>query len=261
MMSSMRRMAFFAPIFLATVASAAVQPVGVPYTPQRVPFPVQARAIDSVGYAIADWRRLRASDGYSFATYARFLAANPDWPGESAMRRTAERAMRSGESPLGVVQFFRSDEPVSGNGWARLAEAYLATGRPVEALPAAQNAFKAFDLTGADEGVLLARFGAQFGAADYDRRIDALLSARKAADAQRLLPWSSPSRRVAFNARLAMLTRSPDTERYFAAASGRMASDAGLLMDRIRYFRDSGSETGARQLAAQPKLRAARDLP
>jgi len=49
-----------------------------------------------------------------------------------------------------------------------------------------------------------------------------------------------------------MLTRSPDAERYFAAASGQMASDAGLLMDRIRYFRDSGSESGARQLAARP---------
>ncbi|MCY7399040.1 MAG: lytic transglycosylase domain-containing protein [Sphingomonas bacterium] len=245
-------MAFFAPIFLATVASAAVQPVALPYSPQRVPYPAQAQASDSVAYAIADWRQLRQSNGYPFATYARFLAANPGWPGESAMRRAAERAMRSGESPLGVVQFFRSDEPVSGNGWARLAEAYLATGKPTEALAAAQSAWKASDLSTTDEGVLLARFGPQFGAADYDRRVDALLFAKKASDAQRLLPWSSAARRPAFNARLAMLTRSPDAERYFAAASGQMASDAGLLMDRIRYFRDSGSESGARQLAARP---------
>ena len=251
MMSSMRRMAFFAPIFFATVASAAVQPVGVPYQAQRVPFPAQPQASDNVGYAIADWRRLRQSDGYSFATYARFLAANPDWPGESAMRRVAERAMRSGESPLAVAGFFRSDEPLSGNGWARLAEAHLATGKPADALVAAQSAWKAADLATADEAMLLARFGPQFGAADYDRRIDALLFAKKASDAQRLMPWSSPARRPAFNARLAMLTRSPDAERYFAAASGRMASDAGLLMDRIRYFRDGGSESGARQLAAR----------
>ena len=251
MMSSMRRMAFFAPIFLATVASAAVQPVGVPYAPQRVPFPAQLQASDTVGYAIADWRRLRQSEGYSFATYARFLAANPDWPGESAMRRTAERAMRSGESALAVVQFFRSDEPLTGNGWARLTEAHLATGKPAEALVAAQNAWKASDLATIDESLMLARFGQQFGAADYDRRIDALLFAKKASEAQRLLPWSSATRRAAFNARLAMLTRSPDAERYFAAAAGRMASDAGLLMDRVRYFRDSGSESGARQLAAR----------
>ena len=251
-MSSMIRMAFFAPIFLATVASAAVQNVGNPYAPQRVPFPVQMQASDNVGYAIADWRRLRQSDGYAFATYARFLAANPDWPGESAMRRAAERMMRSGESPLAVTLFFRSDEPLTGNGWARLAEAHLATGRPAEAFVAAQSAWKAPDLGTTDEGMLLSRYGPQFGAGDYDRRIDALLFAKKAGDAQRLLPWSSPARRPALYARLAMLTRSPDAERYFAAAAGRLPSDAGLLMDRIRYLRDGGNDLAARQLAARP---------
>ena len=99
--------------------------------------------------------------------------------------------MRSGESPLAVTTFFRSDEPLSGNGWARLAEAHLATGKPAEALVAAQSAWKAPDLSTADEGLLIARFGPQFTAADYDRRIDALLFAKRASDAQRLLPWSS----------------------------------------------------------------------
>ncbi len=252
MKSSMRRMAFFAPIFLATAASAGVQPVSEPYAAQRVPFPAQLQSNESVGYAIADWRRLRQSDGYPFATYARFLAANPDWPGESAMRRAAERMMRSGESPSAVTLFFRSDEPQTGNGWARLAEAHLATSRPAEALVAAQSAWKSPDLGTNDENMLLASFGPQFGASDYDRRIDALLFAKRAGDAQRLLPWSSPVRRSAHMARVAMLTRSPDAERYFAAAAGRLPSDAGLLMDRIRYLRDGGNETAARQLAARP---------
>jgi soluble lytic murein transglycosylase len=213
-------MALFAPVFLATAASGTVQSVGVPYTAQRVPIAAPVQANDSVGYAIADWRRLRQSDGYPFATYARFLASNPDWPGESAMRRAAERRMQIGESPALVVQFFASDEPQTGNGWARLAEAHLATGRPAEALAAARGALKATDLSSTDEAMLFGRFGPQFNAADYDRRIDALLFARKPSEAQRLLNWSSPARRPALNARLAMITRSPDAERYFAAAAG-----------------------------------------
>ena len=105
MMSSMRRMAFFAPIFLATGGQCR-GPAGAP-TPMRrsacpCPAPLQA----------ARQRQLRASPtGAACAraraipspTYARFLAANPDWPGESAMRRAAEKAMRSGESPLAVA--------------------------------------------------------------------------------------------------------------------------------------------------------------
>ena len=255
-MSSMTRIALLTPILLATVAGAAVQQAGEPYLPQRVPMPDMAQAqpqtIDSVGYAIADWRRLRQSAGYPFATYARFLAVNPDWPEEAAMRRAAERMMRSGEDSRAVAQFFRVDQPVTGNGWARLAEAQLAMARPAEAFVAAQSAWQSSDLSTADEGVLLARFGRQFGAADYDRRIDALLLAKKAGEAQRLLPWSSAARRPALNARLAMLTRSPDAESYFAAASGALTSDAGLLIDRIRYLRDGGNELAARQLAARP---------
>jgi soluble lytic murein transglycosylase len=245
-------MAYLAPILLATVASAAVQDPLAPRAGQALAYAAPAPSAETIGYAIADWRRLRQGNGYAFADYARFLAANPDWPGEATMRRTAEKAMRPGESPLVVVQFFRTAEPTSGNGWTRLAEAYLATGKPAEALAAARSAWKSSDLDSNDEGILLGRFGTQFVATDYDGRIDSLLFARKASDAQRLLPWSSAARRPALAARVAMQTRAPDTEALYAAASPRLASDAGLLLDRIRYLRDAGSEAGARQLAARP---------
>jgi soluble lytic murein transglycosylase len=236
-------MTLFAPIVLATAASAAVQaPV---MAPQQLPIyaaPVRFDAGDSIGYAIADWRRLRMSNGYAFADYARFLAANPGWPGESALRKAAEKAMRSGESPLTVLQFFRSNEPTSGSGWARLAEAYLATGRPTEGLAAARSAWKSSDLDSNDEGILLGRLGTNFTAADYDRRIDALLFGKKASEAARLMPWSSAAQRPVLTARLAMLGRSPEAEMLYAASAPRVAGDAGLLMDRIRYLRDSGRE-------------------
>jgi len=74
-------MLLFAPIVLATVASATVQNVGVSYSPPRAAYPAQAQSGETIGYALADWRRLRSSNGYAFADYARFLAANPDWPG------------------------------------------------------------------------------------------------------------------------------------------------------------------------------------
>ncbi|MDQ3074103.1 MAG: lytic transglycosylase domain-containing protein [Pseudomonadota bacterium] len=239
-------------MFLATVASAAVQNQGTAYQQRPPVYATAAPVGDAIGYAIADWRRLRQSNGYAFADYARFLAANPDWPGEAALRKAAERQMRAGESPLTVIQFFGADQPISGNGWARLAESYLATGKPIEALAAARSAWKASDLSSGDEGVLLSRFGAQFVATDYDHRIDALLFAKKPTDAQRLMPWSSATRRPALSARLAMLTRAPNAEALYAAASPRVASDAGLLMDRVRYLRDGGNDGLARQLAARP---------
>jgi len=245
----MRSMAIFVPLLLSAVAGAAVQPViqSSAYRPAAAP-----AASYNVGYALNDWRRLRQSDGYAFADYARFVIANPGWPGESGLRRAAEKQMRPGENAFTVISFFASTEPQSGNGWARLAESYAGTGKPTEALAAARAAWMSADLSAYDEQALFARFGSQFTSADHDKRVDALLFGKKTTDAYRMMPWTTPTRRGAFNARIAMLSRMPDAETRYAAVAGQVTSDAGLMMARARYLRDSGYETAARQLFARP---------
>src|SRR5215204_1912226 len=119
----MRSVGIILPLLLSTVGFAAVQqsqsrgsPVAASAQPNS-----QAAAYE-VNYALADWRRLRSSNGYAFADYARFLNSNPGWPGESTLRRYAEKQLRPGENASTVFAFFRTEEPRTGNGWARLAE-------------------------------------------------------------------------------------------------------------------------------------------
>ena len=244
----MRSMAIFVPLLLSAVAGAAIQPAYQPPVARTAGAPAVSY---DIGYALNDWRRLRQSNGYAFSDYARFITANPGWPGESALRRAAEKQMRPGENALTVISFFRSTEPQSGNGWARLAESYGATGKQAEALAAARSAWVSADLSAYDEQSLFARFGSQLSAQDHDKRVDALLFAKKTTDAYRMLPWTSPTRRGAFNARIAMLSRMPDAETRYAAVASQVTSDAGLMMARARYLRDSGYETAARQLFAR----------
>jgi soluble lytic murein transglycosylase len=253
MMSSMRSVGFISAILLSTVAAASVQQTGS--TPTTTVAAAQASsqtAVYEINYALADWRRLRQSDGYAFADYARFMNANPGWPGESGLRRAAEKQMRPGENANAVLGFFRSTEPRSGNGWARLAEAYQATGKTAEALAAARGAWVSSDLSQYDEQLLFSRFSSQFTPADHDKRIDALLFAKRASDAYRMLPWSSPGRRAALSARIALQSRSSDAEQRYQAVIGQVTTDAGLMMDRARYLRDSGYTLAARQLFARP---------
>ncbi|MEO6246996.1 MAG: lytic transglycosylase domain-containing protein [Sphingomicrobium sp.] len=257
----MTRLAFLVPLFLATTAGAAMQVglVTVPSTPPAMPYAVSPYAVPSeIDYALADWRRLRGSDGYTFADYARFIMANPGWPGEVAMRRAAQRAMRPGESPATVIGFFQSTRPTTGNGYARLAESLAASGRPVEALAAAREALGSADLDSYDEAGLMTRFTGKLGYADYDRRLDALLIARKTADATRTLYYASPSRKATFASRIALQTRAPDAETQYSAVAAQVPSDAGLLMDRARYLRDTGNEASARYLMARPHSFTAR---
>ncbi len=252
-MSSMRSVGFISSILLSTVAAASVQQTNS--TPAASAAATQASSqapAYDINYALADWRRLRQSSGYAFADYARFVNANPGWPGESGLRRSAEKQMRAGENANTVLAFYRTTEPQSGNGWARLADAYLATRKPAEALAAARGAWFSGDLSQYDEQLLFSRFNSQFTAADHDKRIDALLFDKKTTDAYRMLRWSSPARRGAHSARIALLSRSADAEQRYQAVIGQVTTDAGLMMDRARYLRDSGYTLAARQLFARP---------
>jgi len=251
-MSSMRSMGIFGAIFLSTMAAAAIQQrSSQPSIPAVSPQAASQAAAYDINYALGDWRRLRASDGYAFADYARFVNANPGWPNETGIRRSAEKAMRPGESAVAVLAFFRSTEPQSGNGWARLADAYAATGKTAEALAAARGAWVSSDLSQYDEQLIFSRFGSQLTTEDHDKRVDALLFDKKTSDAYRMLPWTSATRRAALSARIAMQSRAPDAEQRYQAVIGQVTTDAGLMMDRARYLRDSGYTQASRDLLAR----------
>ena len=170
MMSSMRRMAFFAPSCLPPWPVAAVAawrraacrsaPVAPAATGQR---PVPAPA--TIGYALADWRRLRQSDGYAFSDYARFL---PPIPAGPAKRRCAAAPSRRCAAARCPLAWSPSSAPTTDHaaGRARLAEAYLATGSPAEALAAARAPGCRAISASNDEGDPARRFG---GAADRGR--------------------------------------------------------------------------------------------
>jgi soluble lytic murein transglycosylase len=248
-MSSMHKAAFFLPILLACSASASAQ---IPSTILADTAATAAAAGQNVNYSIAEWRRLRQGGNLSFADYARFLNYNQDWPSESSMRAAAEKAMRPGEDSSLVLGFYRSEKPKSGNGWARYADALAAAGRTSEAGDAAKHAWASDDLSAADEASILARFAGSLTAQDHNARVDSLLFDKDPDDAARLLAWTTPDRRSAFAARIAMQQRSPDAEALYRAAAHRISADAGLLMDRLRYLHDGGNDDLARQLAAQP---------
>jgi soluble lytic murein transglycosylase len=246
MMSSMSRSVLLLPLLLMTAASASAQ------APARQFVPTPVATFADINASMGDWQRLRRSGGYSFADYARFVVRNPGWPGETTMRRSAEKAMRVGENPAMVLAFFSNEEPTTGNGHAQYALALLANGRSNQALSAAGKAWASGDLGPDHEQQLYARFGGSLSWADHERRADGLLFEKKPGEAQRFLALTSPARRPAFAARIAMQSNAPDAEARFQQVAGQTAQDAGLLMDRLRYLRSRGYEQAARQLAARP---------
>jgi soluble lytic murein transglycosylase len=244
-MSSMWRAAVIIPVLLATAPSSSAQyaaPVGYVVAPTAAP---------SVASSIDLWRTLRQSSNYRFVDYANFLIVNPDWPDEARMRGWAEKAMQPGENAATVLAFYAFDKPRSGNGWARLADAYASAGRMAEALEAARGAWASPDLGATDEQAIWTRYGGSLTRGDNDNRVDALLFAKKPDDAARFFSATSPDRQVSFAARIAMQRNAADADSRYAAVIGSVTRDAGLMMDRARWLRANNYGASAQQLAAR----------
>jgi soluble lytic murein transglycosylase len=245
------------PSHVAAVLPVAVQSVFVPAAPPPAPSPPPAYAVDAgVAAALAEWNSLRQSDSYPFSSYASFLQRHRGWPGETALRKTAEKAINPDASPAGeVVNFFRTFPPLTNVGQAKLAYALFATGRPDEAREAARQAWTGGVLPTADESRILTYFSGGLKPADHDSRIAALLAAGRVQDAQRNLPLASAARRPVFEAEIALQTNAADIGTKLAAVPAGTETDAGFLRDKANWLRNGGQANAARQLlAGRPPL-------
>ena len=218
--------------------------------------PAPAPRDSAIASDIARWNSLRQSDSLPFSSYSSFLLSHRGWPGESAMRRSAERRLSiEAASPAEVVRFFAALPPLTPGGHAQHAFALQAMGRRDEAREAARRAWTGGVLPQADEQRLTGAFGGAFGPEDHDRRLDVLLGNGDTQSATRSLMWATPARRALFEARLAMQTRAPDAAAKVAALDSAMLRDAGLIVDRANWMRNSGQSAAARQLlASRPRL-------
>ncbi|QUT04183.1 lytic transglycosylase domain-containing protein [Sphingobium phenoxybenzoativorans] len=200
---------------------------------------------------IAQWRALQQSDTLGFSTYASFITANPDWPGQDRMRRLAETSINpNAYDPNQVAAFFARYPAKTAVGRARNAVALSSLGRRDEAKLEARAAWVAGGLTADDESRLISLFGGSFTTADYDQRADALLWQKNTGGVDRILAYTSPARRPVFQARSAMLRKAPDAAAKMQAAEAYGQNDAGFLADKAMWLRDSGNSIAACTLLA-----------
>ena len=234
------------------VALQSVMPLPQPPPVQAPPVPAYSPVPASVAADIARWNSLRQSDSLPFSSYASFLISHRGWPGETSMRRTAEKANADGGAAYEVIAFFTAFPPLTPAGHARQAFALQASGRGEEALEAARKAWTGGALPATDEARILGQFAGRLTSADHDSRLEALLGNGDTQSAARQLPLASAQRQALYATRLALQTRAPDAAVRLAAL-GPVEGDPGLLIDRANWLRGTGQSLAARQLMAQPR--------
>ncbi len=201
---------------------------------------------------IAEWRRLSQNDSLGFEAYARFLLANPGWPGSAQMRSVAERSINPDSyAPSEVIAFFDAYPPRSATGYARQAAAFASLQRMNEARMAARSAWTSGTLSPADEARLLALFAPSLTSADHLAHADQALWGRNPAAAERVLAYLPATRRPLIEARIAMQRRAPEAALSIAAADPIGVTDGGYLLDKASWLYASNDWTGSRRLLAE----------
>ncbi len=223
--------------------------------------PTQAgTTVNPLAEAILTWDRLRQSDNLTFPEYVGFLRDHRGWPGETAMRRAAERVLKPDLiSPSEVAAHFTRYPPLTTSGALRYAEALLALGQTDQARAQARTAWTGGLLSNEDEIRLLGRFGATLSPADHDARMDTLLwtaTSASLATGQRQLMFTSAAKRPYYQARLALRLRWPDADSQTQAIWPQYRNDPGLLAARAHWMRDTANSPGARQLLANADVTA-----
>ena len=222
--------------------------------PTPMPIAQPPRPADAIAGSVSEWRMLSQSGNYSFASYANFLIHHAGFPDSIAMRKNAEKMLRTdGESSDQVMAFFRRYPPLSATASLRFAEALSARGFREEAKTAARNAWIGGALTPEDESRLLGRFADAVLPSDHDLRMDRLLWDRATTAATRQLALVSPEKRAVFEARLAMLTKAPDAAAKSSLVFDSARNDAGFLADRNWWQRNTGQLIASRELLAAPR--------
>lgn len=222
---------------------------------------VPAASLPGMAQPIAQWKALQQTDALPFDSYAGFLAQHPGWPGQNALRRTAEKkAATDPNTPAtSVVAFCRRWPPLTTQGWVACARAYAATGASAQAQAAARTAWRLGTLTAQDEATITNQFAGALTSADNDRRMDTLLWQGTTSAAGRVLPYTSPTARPLFEARLAFRSGAANASALAAANDAAGARDAGYIADKATWLRGNGASPSARGWLA--RVRTGMTLP
>ncbi|MEM9048214.1 MAG: lytic transglycosylase domain-containing protein [Pseudomonadota bacterium] len=192
-----------------------------------------ARAASPVPGVVATWLRLARGAG-QWPAYAAFLAAHPDWPRMSVLRREAERRMPAGLPPGAVRRFFAGTPPLTGAGALRLAAALRAQGEAARAELVLSESFR----TGSIASAGLAAFAAQEAALvrrGAFARFDAMMWRGRLSQAEAVMPYLTAAQRVLARARLALRRGQRGVDGLIAAVPPALADDPGLAHDRFEW--------------------------
>jgi soluble lytic murein transglycosylase len=212
-----------------------------------------ARAKDPLLAKVVLWMDLmRPNSGHVFSEYARFMAQNPDWPGQAALQAQAELAMPLNSSSKEVLAWFAGREPRTLAGAMQLARALQSSGDKAKATQVVRRGWVDLDSGEYEEKTFLSTFGGQLKGEDHIARLDRLLWDNKQDAARRMMSRVDAAHRALAEARLGLRNGKGNASKLVARVPQKLQRDAGLVYERARWRRRNDLDESIAELFVPP---------
>jgi len=212
-----------------------------------------ARAADPLPAKVVEWMWLGAPGTRAgFERIAAFIAANPDWPGQSRLRRQAEESLSDRIPDERVRAWLAEYPPITGWGRVRLAEALIRGGDRDEGIAMLRRAWAEGDFTRQQSRAVYKRHRKLLRRGDHIARLDRLLWDDRYYGARRMLTLVGRDFRLLAEARLALMRRRGGVDGAIARVPDDLKEDPGLVYERLRWRRRKGFDDRAREILLAP---------
>lgn len=188
-----------------------------------------------------------------FATVARFIAENPDWPSQERLRLRAERDLPLGLPDADVIAWFKEQPPLTAEGAIRYAEALIARGDRSAAIALLRRTWIERGFGPDLEATFLARHGAHIGPDDHRARLDRLLWDRESVAATRQAARLGSGYAALAQARLKLAQRQSGVDAAIDRIPPSLRDDPGLVYERARWRQRKGAYDGVIELLDPPR--------
>ncbi len=189
-----------------------------------------------------------------------------DWPRMTSIRAKAEAQLFDDPPrPDTAIDWFRGNEPVSGEGRAVLARAYFAKGEDATGLSWLKSAWRDARLTRDRQRELFGQYRSKLTPEDHAARADHLiwLGSRHFSKARALLPHMNKSDRAVMDARMRLSGNRSGLNASVDAVPASHVTDPAFLYERARWRRKKRTKDYAlpiyKQINAAPRTEKGRE--
>ena len=200
------------------------------------------KARDKSIYNFVKWRYLLTSGNQaSFYDYNLFIKQNNNYPRISRIRYLAEHKLSTDKiSPKKIIDWFGSNEPLSGFGFLILGESFIKSGNVEKGTSLIKKGWITAELSRSNMKYFRNKYKKYLDSSDYIKRADHLAWENKYWDLKRMLRYLPKDYELLYTARQILMSKSYGVDQAIKNVPEKLKNDAGLNYDRLKWRRKRG---------------------